>query len=66
VPIEIVNPDQLICTISEKRRLIMELEADDRIVHDGDWGYPIDALYSPVKLARYVVGGHAGRADDGF
>jgi DNA-directed RNA polymerase subunit alpha len=64
VPIEIVNPDQLICTISEKRRLIIEMEAevgrgyalaDDRKFTTEIGVIPIDALYSPVKLARYVV-----------
>jgi DNA-directed RNA polymerase subunit alpha len=64
VPIEIVNPDQLICTISEKRRLMIEMEAevgrgyalaDDRKFTTEIGVIPIDALYSPVKLARYAV-----------
>jgi DNA-directed RNA polymerase subunit alpha len=64
VPVEIVNPDQLICTISEKRRLIIEMEAevgrgyalaDDRKFTTEIGVIPIDALYSPVKLARYAV-----------
>ncbi|MDR2812909.1 MAG: DNA-directed RNA polymerase subunit alpha [Puniceicoccales bacterium] len=64
VPIEIVNPDQTICTINEKRRLLMEMEAevgrsyalaDDRKFTTEIGVIPIDALYSPVKLARYSV-----------
>ncbi|MDR1590542.1 MAG: DNA-directed RNA polymerase subunit alpha [Puniceicoccales bacterium] len=64
VPIEIVNPDQVICTINEKRHLIIEMEAevgrgyalaDDRKFTTEIGVIPIDALYSPVKLARYSV-----------
>ncbi|MDR2806635.1 MAG: DNA-directed RNA polymerase subunit alpha [Puniceicoccales bacterium] len=64
VPIEIVNPDQLICTINEKRRLVIEMKAeigrgyalaDDRKFTTDIGIIPIDALYSPVKLARYSV-----------
>jgi DNA-directed RNA polymerase subunit alpha len=64
VPLEIVNPDQIICTINEKRRLVMEMEAevgrgyalaDDRKFTTDIGIIPIDALYSPVKLARYSV-----------
>jgi DNA-directed RNA polymerase subunit alpha len=63
-PIEIVNPDQIICTINEKRHLVIEMEANmgrgyalaDERKFTTDIGIiPIDALYSPVKLARYSV-----------
>ncbi|MDE6576187.1 MAG: DNA-directed RNA polymerase subunit alpha [Opitutales bacterium] len=63
-PVTIVNPDQVICTINEKRRLFMEMEAEvgrgyalaDERKFTTDIGIiPIDALYSPVKLARYSV-----------
>jgi DNA-directed RNA polymerase subunit alpha len=63
-PIEIVNPDQVICTINEKRHLIIEMEAevgrgyalaDERKFTTEIGVIPIDALYSPVKLARYSV-----------
>lgn len=62
--IEIVNPEQLICTIDEKRPLQIEMEAEvgrgyalaDERKFTTDIGViPIDALYSPVKLARYSV-----------
>jgi DNA-directed RNA polymerase subunit alpha len=64
VPIEIVNPNQLICTISEKRRLIIEMEVEVgrgyALVNDRKFTteigvIPIDALYCPVKLARCAV-----------
>jgi DNA-directed RNA polymerase subunit alpha len=64
VAIEIVNPSQVVCTINEKRRLSMEMEAefgrghalaDDRKFTTEIGVIPIDALYSPVKLARYSV-----------
>jgi DNA-directed RNA polymerase subunit alpha len=64
VSIEVVNPDQVICVINEKRHLLMEMEAevgrgyalaDNRKFTTGIGVIPIDALYSPVKLARYSV-----------
>jgi DNA-directed RNA polymerase subunit alpha len=64
VAIEIVNPGQVICTINEKRRLLMEMEAevgrgyalaDERKFKTEIGVIPIDALYSPVKLAGYSV-----------
>ncbi|MDR2372104.1 MAG: DNA-directed RNA polymerase subunit alpha [Puniceicoccales bacterium] len=64
VPLEIVNPEQVICTLNEKRRLLIEMEAevgrgyalaDDRKFTTEIGVIPIDALYSPVKLARYSV-----------
>jgi DNA-directed RNA polymerase subunit alpha len=64
VPLEIVNPEQIICTLNEKRHLLIEMEAevgrvyalaDDRKFTTEIGVIPIDALYSPVKLARYAV-----------
>ncbi|MDR0740243.1 MAG: DNA-directed RNA polymerase subunit alpha [Puniceicoccales bacterium] len=64
VPLEIVNPEQVICTLNEKRRLLIEMEAevgrgyalaDDRKFTTEIGVIPIDALYSPVRLARYSV-----------
>jgi DNA-directed RNA polymerase subunit alpha len=64
VPLEIVNPEQVICTLNEKRHLLIEMEAevgrgyalaDDRKFTTEIGVIPIDALYSPVKLARYSV-----------
>ncbi|MDR1435499.1 MAG: DNA-directed RNA polymerase subunit alpha [Puniceicoccales bacterium] len=64
IPVEIVNPDQIICTINEARHLFIEMEAevgrgyalaDDRKFTTDIGTIPIDALYSPVKLARYFV-----------
>ena len=63
-PIQVVNPDQIICTVNEKRPIRMEMEAevgrgyalaDDRKFTTDIGVIPIDALYSPVKLARYSV-----------
>ena len=63
-PIQVVNPEQIICTVNEKRPIRMEMEAevgrgyalaDDRKFTTDIGVIPIDALYSPVKLARYSV-----------
>ncbi|MDR1458472.1 MAG: DNA-directed RNA polymerase subunit alpha [Puniceicoccales bacterium] len=61
----VVNPDQIICTINDKRKLHINMEikigrgysvADDNKKQDQDIGIiPIDSLFSPVKLAKYSV-----------
>ncbi|MDR0351033.1 MAG: DNA-directed RNA polymerase subunit alpha [Puniceicoccales bacterium] len=61
----VINLDQIICTINDKRKLHMNIEvktgrgysiADDNKKQDQDIGIiPIDSLFSPVKLAKYSV-----------
>ncbi|HQU08593.1 MAG: DNA-directed RNA polymerase subunit alpha [Verrucomicrobia bacterium 21-51-4] len=61
--IEIVNPDQVICTLGKKRRFQAELEikvgrgycpAEDNKKEALSIGVvPIDSLYSPVRLVKY-------------
>lgn len=63
--LDIVNPDQLICTINAKRRLQMEMTvrvgrswcpAEANKTEDQAIGViPIDSLFSPVRLVRYAV-----------
>ena len=65
--VEIINPDQVICTISKGGKLDMELlVANDRgyvpsnenksFVEGQKIGYiPIDALYSPIERISYEV-----------
>lgn len=62
--VEIVNPEQIICTLSDKKHFTVEMEAelgrgyalaDDRKFTTDIGVIPIDALFSPVKLARYTV-----------
>ena len=63
--IEIINPDQLICTLDHEHRLFAELEikvgrgyvpGEDNKSEDDPIGViPIDCLYSPVRLVKYTV-----------
>jgi len=63
--IELVNPDQLICTLDKKKKFEMELEikvgrgfcpGDENKKLDQQIGViPIDSLFSPVTRVRYAV-----------
>src|SRR5438094_9062840 len=63
--IELVNPDQLICTLDKKKKFELELEikvgrgfcpGDENKKLDQPIGViPIDSLFSPVTRARYAV-----------
>ena len=63
--IEIVNPDQVICTLDTKKRFLAELEikvgrgycpGEDNKTPDQPIGViAIDSLFSPVKLVKYSV-----------
>ena len=63
--LEIINPEQVICTLNKKRRLRMELSvrvgrswcpAEGNKTPDQPIGViAIDSLFSPVKLVRYSV-----------
>jgi DNA-directed RNA polymerase subunit alpha len=63
--IEVVNPDQVICTLDTPRRFQAELEikvgrgyvaGDDNKHPDQSIGViAIDALFSPVRMVKYVV-----------
>jgi len=63
--IEIVNPDQIICTLDRKKKLEMELEVrvgrgfcpgDENKKIDQPIGViAIDSLFSPVTRVRYAV-----------
>ncbi|MEY4387162.1 MAG: DNA-directed polymerase subunit alpha [Verrucomicrobiota bacterium] len=63
--IEIVNPDQLICTLDKKKKLEMELEVkvgrgfcpgdENKKVGQAIGVIAIDSLFSPVTRVRYGV-----------
>lgn len=63
--IEVVNPDQVICTLDKKRRFLAELEvkvgrgyatAEDNKKEEQAIGViPVDSLFSPVRLVKYEV-----------
>ena len=63
--IEVVNPDQVICTLDKAQRFYAELEvkvgrgycvAEDNKKEEQSIGViPIDSLFSPVQLVRYSV-----------
>jgi len=63
--IEIVNPEQVICTLNKKRRFLAELEVrtgrgycpgEENKKEDQPIGViSIDSLFSPVKLVKYSV-----------
>ena len=63
--VEIINTDQLICTLNKKMRFLAELEVkvgrgyrsgDDNKSDDQPIGVvPIDSLFSPVRLVKYTV-----------
>jgi len=63
--IQVINPDQLICTLDKKQRFLAELEVrvgrgycagDDNKKPEQPIGViAIDSLFSPVKLVKYSV-----------
>jgi len=63
--VEVVNPDQVICTLDKKQKLEMELEVkvgrgyssgDENKYPDMAIGViPIDSLFSPVRKVKYSV-----------
>ena len=63
--VQIVNPDQVICTLDTERRFLAELEIktgrgyvpgeDNKEVDQPIGVIAIDSLYSPVKLVKYSV-----------
>jgi DNA-directed RNA polymerase subunit alpha len=63
--VEVVNPDQLICTIGRKRKLEAEFEIgigrgyaswEDNKREDMSLGtIPVDSLFSPVRKVKYAV-----------
>ena len=63
--IEIINPDQVICTLDKKRRFLAELEirvgrgycpGEDNKNADQPIGViAIDSLFSPVRLVKYTI-----------
>lgn len=63
--IEVINPEQVICTLDSKRRFLAEIEvkvgraycpAEENKKEDQVIGLiPIDSLFSPVRLVKYAV-----------
>ena len=58
--IQIVNPEQVICTLDTKRRFVAEVEiscpADENKYEDQPIGViAIDSLFSPIELVKYSV-----------
>ena len=63
--IQVVNPEQVICTLDKKQRFLAELEVrvgrgyccgEDNKKADQPIGViPLDSLFSPVKLVKYSV-----------
>src|SRR5437667_796653 len=63
--IELVNPDQLICTLDKKKKFEMELEVkigrgfcpgdENKKTEQAIGVIPIDSLFSPVTRVRYAV-----------
>ena len=63
--IEIVNPEQIICTLDTEKRFVAELEIkvgrgyvsgeDNKQPEQAIGVIAIDSLYSPVKLVKYSV-----------
>ncbi|MDR2863517.1 MAG: DNA-directed RNA polymerase subunit alpha [Puniceicoccales bacterium] len=63
--LDIVNPEQPICTLDRKRRFYAEIEvkvgrgwaaAEENKNEDQTIGViPVDSLYSPVRLVKYAV-----------
>lgn len=63
--VEIINPDHVLCTISEKRHLKMTMgcrrgrgyvTAEEHIAREGDFEIgviPVDSIFSPVRRVRY-------------
>lgn len=63
--LEVVNPDQVICTLSKKHRFRAEIEvkvgrgycpAEDNKKEEQSIGViPIDSIFSPVRLVKYSI-----------
>ncbi len=63
--LEVVNPDQVICTLSKKHRFRAEIEvkvgrgycpAEDNKQEEQSIGViPIDSIFSPVRLVKYSI-----------
>lgn len=63
--IEVLNPEQVICTLDKKRRFVAEIEvkvgrgyrpAEENKREEQLIGLiPIDSLFSPVRLVKYAV-----------
>ncbi len=63
--IELINPEQVICTLDKKRRFLAEIEVrvgrgycvgEENKKEDQPIGMiPIDSLFSPVRLVKYTV-----------
>jgi DNA-directed RNA polymerase subunit alpha len=63
--VRVVNPDQAICTINDRRKLHIDMEIqvgrgysvadDNKKIYQKIGIIPIDSLFSPVKLAKYSV-----------
>ncbi|MCU0786783.1 MAG: DNA-directed RNA polymerase subunit alpha [Verrucomicrobia bacterium] len=63
--LELVNPDQLICTLDKKKKFEMELEVkvgrgfcpgdENKVSGQAIGVIPIDSLFSPVSRVRYAV-----------
>ena len=63
--IEIINPDQVICTLDKEQRILAELEVkvgrgyvpgeENKSEEEPIGVIPIDCLYSPVRLVKYNV-----------
>ena len=63
--LQLVNPEQVICTLDKKRRFVAEIEvkvgrswcpADENKTEGQPIGViPIDSLFSPVTLVKYAV-----------
>ncbi len=63
--IEVINPDQIICTLDKKKHVIAEMAVqvgrgycpgEENKEEDQPIGMiPIDSLFSPVKLVKYQV-----------
>jgi DNA-directed RNA polymerase subunit alpha len=63
--IEVINPEQVICTVDSERRFLAELEIkmgrgyvsgeDNKETDQAIGVIAIDSLFSPVKLVKYAV-----------
>ena len=63
--IEIINPDQVICTLAKKKRFLAELEIkvgrgycpgeDNKSPDEPIGAIAIDSLFSPVRLVKYAI-----------
>lgn len=62
---QVMNPDQLICTLDASAKINMELTigkgrgyvpADENRVKDAPFGYiPIDSIHTPIKNVKYSI-----------